>query len=54
MCREAEFPLRFVEIALEYYREFPEEIDEAIALDRRPIEQLRREYPFLKVALFDV
>jgi len=54
MCREAEFPLRLVEIALAYYREFPEEIDEAIALDPRTIEQLRREYPFARIVLLDV
>lgn len=34
---------------LAYYERFPEEIDELIALSRRPLEELRREYPFIEV-----
>lgn len=34
-----------VRLALSYYEAFPEEIDQAIAENSRPLEQLRREYP---------
>lgn len=40
---------RQLEIALAYYREFPGEIDEAIAANRRSIEELSQEYPFAQV-----
>ena len=40
---------RQIQLALAYYERFPEEIDEAIALQRRPLAQLRAEYPFIKV-----
>jgi hypothetical protein len=32
-------------LALAYYETFPQEIDDAIAENSRPLEQLRREYP---------
>lgn len=38
---------RAVRLGLAYYERFPEEIDEAIALQRRPLAQLRTEYPFI-------
>lgn len=38
-----------IRLALEYYKMFPEEIDDAIAENRRPIEQLEEEYPFIPV-----
>jgi hypothetical protein len=34
-----------VRLALAYHGEFPDEIDDAIAENERPLEQLRREYP---------
>jgi uncharacterized protein (DUF433 family) len=40
---------RAVRLALAYYERFPEEIDEAIALQRRPLAALRAEYPFIDV-----
>jgi len=41
---------RQIRLALDYYKQFPEEIDAAIADNRRPIEQLEREYPFILVS----
>lgn len=41
---------RQIRLALAYYGQFPEEIDEAIAENRRPIEQLEREFPFIAVS----
>jgi uncharacterized protein (DUF433 family) len=40
---------RHVELALAYYERFPDEIDEAIELNRRPLTTLREEYPFIAV-----
>ena len=40
---------RQIRLALAYYECFPEEIDEAIALQRRPLAQLRAEYPFINI-----
>ncbi len=40
---------RQIRLALAYYERFPGEIDEAIALQRRPLAQLRTEYPFIDV-----
>jgi uncharacterized protein (DUF433 family) len=40
---------RQVQLALDYYKMFPEEIDAAIAENRRPIEQLEEEYPSIPV-----
>ena len=34
-----------VRLALAYYEAFPQEIDDAISENSRPLEQLRREYP---------
>jgi hypothetical protein len=44
---------RQIRLALEYYKQFPEEIDEAIAENGRPLEQLEREFPFIGVSPFD-
>jgi Ribbon-helix-helix protein, copG family len=38
---------RHIRLALSYYERFPEEVDAAIAADRRSLEQLRDEYPFI-------
>jgi len=40
---------RHVELALAYYERFPDEIDEAIASNRRPLSELRAEFPFIAV-----
>jgi uncharacterized protein (DUF433 family) len=40
---------RHIELALAYYERFPKEIDEAIASNRRPLSELRAEYPFIAV-----
>jgi uncharacterized protein (DUF433 family) len=45
---------RQIGLALAYYKQFPEEIDQAIAENRRPIEQLEREFPFIAVSRVDV
>jgi hypothetical protein len=41
---------RSINLALAYYERFPEEIDTAVAENRRPIEQLRDEFPFIAVS----
>lgn len=41
---------RQIRLALDYYKRFPEEIDDAIAENRRPIEQLEGEFPFIAVS----
>jgi uncharacterized protein (DUF433 family) len=41
---------RQIQLALDYYKMFPEEIDAAIAENRRPIEQLEEEFPFAVVS----
>jgi hypothetical protein len=45
---------RQVRLALDYYKLFPEEIDAAVADNRRPIEQLGEEFPFIAVSRVDV
>lgn len=40
---------RQIRLALAYYERFPEEVDAAIADNRRPPAQLRAEYPFIAV-----
>lgn len=41
---------RHLQLALAYQREFPEEIDAALRLQRRSLDELSREYPFIDVA----
>jgi hypothetical protein len=41
---------RSINLALAYYERFPEEIDIAIEESRRPIEQLRHQFPFIAVS----
>jgi hypothetical protein len=41
---------RNIKLALAYYERFPDEIDAAIADNRRSIEQLRDEFPFIAVS----
>jgi uncharacterized protein (DUF433 family) len=45
---------RQIRLALDYYEMFPEEIDAAVADNRRPIEQLEKEFPFITVSRVDV
>lgn len=42
-----------VRLALAYYEAFPQEIDDAIAENSRPLEQLRREYPAIDTLVVD-
>lgn len=49
MVAEGNLSERQIRLALSYYERFPEEIDEDIALNRRPLAQLRAEYPFIDV-----
>jgi hypothetical protein len=44
---------RQIRLALDYYEVFPEETDAALADNRRPIEQLEDEFPFIAVSHFD-
>lgn len=41
---------RQIRLALDYYRRFPEEIDDAIAENCRPLDRLEREFPFIAVS----
>jgi hypothetical protein len=45
---------RQIRLALDYYERFPEEIDAAVAEDRRTIEELEEEFPFIAVSRVDV
>ncbi|MDQ6794254.1 MAG: hypothetical protein M3067_05475 [Chloroflexota bacterium] len=40
---------RQLKIALAYYREFAQEIDEAVAGNRRSLDELRSDFPFIEV-----
>ena len=51
LTREADLPARAVEVARAYYASYPEEIDEAIAENRRPLPELRELYPFIGTTL---
>lgn len=44
---------RSVELAQAYYASYPEEIDEKLADNRRPLTELRELYPFAGFALVD-
>jgi hypothetical protein len=41
---------RQIRLALDYYERFPEEVDAAIAENRRPLERLEEEFPFIAVS----
>jgi hypothetical protein len=45
---------RQIRLALDYYERFPEEIDAAIAENRRTIDQLEEEFPFIEVSRVNV
>lgn len=40
---------RQIRVALAYYERFPHEVDEAIARNRRSLDELRAEYPFIEL-----
>ena len=50
MAEDGSVSERQIRLALDYYKRFPDEIDEAIAENRRPIEQLEQEFPFIAVS----
>jgi hypothetical protein len=47
MVAEGNLSERQIRLALAYYERFPEEIEEAIAQNRRPLAELRAAYPFI-------
>jgi uncharacterized protein (DUF433 family) len=50
MAEEGTVGERQIRLALDYYERFPAEVDRAIAENRRPLEQLEREFPFIAVS----
>lgn len=49
LIEESELSEAHARRCLAYYERFPDEIDELIELSQRPLEHLRREYPFAEV-----
>ncbi len=47
MAAETDLAEAQITLALAYHREFPHEIDEAIAENERSLDELRREYPIV-------
>ncbi len=54
MAEDGSASERQIRLALAYYKQFPEEIDQAIAENRRPLDQLEGEFPFIAVSHIDV
>lgn len=50
MAEDGAAGTRQIRLALDYYKRFPAEIDGAIAENRRPLEQLEHEFPFIAVS----
>ena len=50
LLEETQLSERQLRIALAYRAEFPDEIDELVAENRRPLAELRALYPFIEVA----
>jgi uncharacterized protein (DUF433 family) len=50
MAEDGSASERQIRLALAYYKQFPEEIDDAIAENRRPLDHLEREFPFIVVS----
>jgi uncharacterized protein (DUF433 family) len=48
MATQTDLSAQQVMLAASYHAEFAEEVDEAIAADRRSVEELRHEYPFVQ------
>ncbi len=53
MALESDLNERQIRLAAAYYREFPEEIDQAIARNRRSLQELRVEFPHIDVIEVD-
>jgi len=51
MATETDLTEAQIRLALAYHQEFPTEVDEAIADNERPLEQLRREFPTIDTAV---
>jgi uncharacterized protein (DUF433 family) len=51
LVQETEISERAVRLAHAYYESYPEDIDQAIAENRRPLSELRELYPFVGVTL---
>ena len=51
MVAEGNLSERQVRLALAYHERFPEEIDEAIALNRRSLVELRERHPSIDVSV---
>lgn len=49
LLAETDLSGRAVDLARAYYESYPEEIDDAVADNRRPLEELRELYPFVHV-----
>lgn len=49
LVRQTQLDARAVDLARAYYASYPEEVDEAIAENRRPLAELRDLYPFASV-----
>ena len=47
MAGETELSAHQIGLATAYYAEFPEDVDAAIAENRSPLDELRRDYPFI-------
>jgi uncharacterized protein (DUF433 family) len=43
-----------VRLALAYYNEYPDEVDEAIRDNQRPLEEWQREFPWIETIVVDV
>ena len=50
LVEETHLDTRAVDLARAYYSSYPEEIDQALAENRRPLTELRELYPFIGVA----
>ncbi len=48
MAAETDLSAHQLRLVAAYHVEFAEEVDEAIAADRRTVEELRHEYPFIQ------
>lgn len=45
---DSQLTMRQIDLALAYQRDYSEEIDEAVAENRRPVDELRSLYPFVR------
>lgn len=50
MAAKTDLSERQIRLALAYYERFPEEIDEALARNRRSLDELRTEFPTIDIA----